>query len=311
MNVDDKGILLPALGGKDIALSSGSGVVGEKVVILNSRRKQICIPVTTPIVGDIIAITPTLGGKQIGIKAGAAVSATGIVLAGRYNWPDGGKCEIFRSIDYATTFTAVANFNNSGSIMQFAFNGTMMLAAIGSGVYGECGIIARSTNSGLTWTNVYNGVFPYNSDGMGGVAFGEGGIAIATGTAYDQTVCEIYRSTDNGATWTSVLEVESGITGNVCYFGRGIFVVGISTKVYRSIDNGLTWSLVLSAGGAGYDTIGTEILYLGSGDALLVRTWTDDPYPPRYCQMYKTTDYGLTWILKSYEAAWRMGLTKA
>lgn len=96
----------------------------------------------------------------------------------------------------------------------------------------------RSTNDGVSWTQVDANIRAYGS-----VLYAGGGV---WGVAV-QNANTIYRSTDNGVTWGAVAAPRSsyGLASN----GAGTWVLGggsgqgVGTAFYaRSTDNGLTWS---------------------------------------------------------------------
>jgi photosystem II stability/assembly factor-like uncharacterized protein len=61
----------------------------------------------------------------------------------------------------------------------------------------------------------------------------------------------MFRTTNNGSTWTDLGQV--GNTGDVyaITFGNGTFIVTGASKALRSTDNGATWTLTVSPGGLG------------------------------------------------------------
>jgi hypothetical protein len=95
-----------------------------------------------------------------------------------------------------------------------------------------------SIDNGSTWNPSYNGAFFYPSHNL---AFGNGTF-IGGSNIYDNYgYSEIYRSTDNGETWTSVPPIGywSGKT-----FGNGTFVIVGYDQIAYSTTDGLTWNSI-------------------------------------------------------------------
>jgi hypothetical protein len=125
------------------------------------------------------------------------------------------------------------------------------------------GDIARSTNDGVSWTNITNLA--------GGAGGGFHGVCLANASpAYGVCLASsngtVYRSTDNGLTWISVLSTGTTV-GGFCDYGAGsvgiwstappVGFATIATNVWSSQDFGAT----IYAGaiyGSGWNGVGTE-----------------------------------------------------
>jgi photosystem II stability/assembly factor-like uncharacterized protein len=99
-----------------------------------------------------------------------------------------------------------------------------------------------SVDNGSTWNTSYNGTFFYPFHNL---AFGNGTFIGGSNVYNNYGYSEIYRSTDNGQTWTSVPPVGywSGKT-----FGNGTFVIVGENQTAYSTDNGENWSTVSLTG---------------------------------------------------------------
>jgi photosystem II stability/assembly factor-like uncharacterized protein len=148
--------------------------------------------------------------------------------------------------------------------------------------------ILRSTNDGATWSFV-TPTLPVsktmNDYEFRGVSFaGATGIAAAISQGFSLVV----RTTDGGATWTSVLEPDRAIYG-VLMLPSGIaFAYGEPGRIYRSTDGGASWTQVLAGGNAL-----TSMSFVDANVGLAGGT----------SGLYRTTDAGATWTLVTTDTA--------
>jgi photosystem II stability/assembly factor-like uncharacterized protein len=112
------------------------------------------------------------------------------------------------------------------SISSLAASGTNIYAGtLGEGIY-------LSTNNGLNWTSVNNGL-----TGLSVYSLAVSGSNIFAGTNNSG----VFRSTNNGLNWTSA---NTGIIGNIYTFavsGSDIYAGG-NGGVYLSVNNGGSWT---------------------------------------------------------------------
>ena len=140
------------------------------------------------------------------------------------------------------------------------------------------GKILRSTDYGLTWTNI----------GQLGVAESVLGLTYLDGVAVAGTSPggKIYRSVDYGETWTDKgqLGAEEYVNALIS-FGEDIVLAGTSPggKIYRSVDNGLTWA---DKGQLGAETSIYSLAHVSS--VVLAGTSPGG-------KIFRSIDYGLTW----------------
>lgn len=144
----------------------------------------------------------------------------------------------------------------------------------------QSGNIMRSTDYGVTWTQVYqNGVSVY------GFASPAAGVVVACGGNGGW----IARSVDYGVTWTVLTATGNDSNMNVVDCGGGVMLLSHNkasssgTEIYKSTDYGLTWVLKQSFA----DTLITSLAYLGGGYAVFGTYNTG--------LVYRSTDYGNTW----------------
>jgi len=159
----------------------------------------------------------------------------------------GGK--IARSTDDGETWgSLITDPFGSSNIDTIAFgNNTFVACATG-------GKIARSTDDGVSWGSLITNPFNINTNAtIGGVAFGNNVFVAVSGDPFESDVnAQIIRSTDNGATWGSLITNPFGFTtieGAGVAFGNGAFVAAArSGKIARSTDDGVTWGSLISNG---------------------------------------------------------------
>lgn len=134
----------------------------------------------------------------------------------------------------------------------------------------------RSTNQGISWTQVTT--CPLDSTAVS--------IAVsATGEIYMGTVgSKVYRSSDDGATWTILYPNASYIRG-ILISPNGSVFLGANNGVFRSTDNGTTWIRILNP--AGLTITNTAIVYASwSANGWIGKstdngnTWSQIPAPP-------------------------------
>lgn len=153
-----------------------------------------------------------------------------------------------------------------------------ILAALKTG-YSTTPGIARSINSGSSWTRTYT----YGSN-IVGVCNTPSGIY---GISYNG---HLIKSTDDGENWSDLGLIDAGATQctDIGYIGNNTLVVGngaASTSAYISTNMGSSWSALVSSPYRIY-----KVLDMGGGKALVLGSnGTSSGYE------YKTTNYGGSW----------------
>jgi photosystem II stability/assembly factor-like uncharacterized protein len=128
------------------------------------------------------------------------------------------------------------------------------------------------------------------------------------GVKYDNGVSgyinKLYKSTDQGASWTTV--PTSGLTnlGNVLSLkiignkmilsGQDVVTTNVNIgKIFTSIDNGTNWSLSMT----GYDQTytPTDFVSTGNGDLFVSAVKYDAGLNSYINKLYKSTDQGSSW----------------
>lgn len=176
---------------------------------------------------------------------------------------------IFRSLDNGTTWTAVNTGLGNRDIRSLAVSGSTLFAGT------NIGGLFRSLDSGTTWTAVnvvnsgFSNLFVFS-------------LLVNGSTLFAGTNGGVFRSTNNGATWTAI---NTGLTDRAVYTltvnGAALFV-GTNSGVSRSVDNGTTWMAVNTG------LQNQPVISLGvSGTALFAGTLGSG--------VYRSTDNGTTW----------------
>lgn len=144
----------------------------------------------------------------------------------------GTEAGVFRSIDGGTTWTTHTNEIATIDVQSLLQSANGLFAGTnGSGMY-------RSTNGGVDWSAIGIPIATVNT-------FVSNGAYLFAGTDYG-----VYRSNDDGATWTSA---SSGIPANSSLYPVNVMAVkdtflfaGTLNGIFRSTDNGTSWSEYIS-----------------------------------------------------------------
>jgi photosystem II stability/assembly factor-like uncharacterized protein len=214
--------------------------------------------------------TPIQSGLPTGYNVNTlATTAAGTVLAGTMNG-------IYRSTNFGGTWTQVFNL----FAFAFAQNGSTLYAGTSNGVYRSnndgaswtpintglnftwvysmaaipdgagvtlfagAGRVLRSTDEGATWTIVDNGLTSLNVRALATAPNSGGGTDLYAGTGDG-----VFRTNDNGGTWTNVSFIYSQVQA-LEVTPTGAILAGTEADVYRSTDGGDTWTDTNSESGA-------------------------------------------------------------
>jgi photosystem II stability/assembly factor-like uncharacterized protein len=214
---------------------------------------------------------PTSGGTVMSFASIDSMDRT-IVLAGM------GGAGVYRSTDNGTTWNAA----NTGLGVPIAINALMSVTdstgavKVFAGANGPNGGIFVSTNNGLTWATSNAGIagnYVYSLATMGTAFF--------AGTNQGT----VYRSVDNGKTWT---KASTGITSgdivrSLVAVGSTLYATTDGQGVYRTTNNGSTWSAIMTGH---TDAFGAALTLNNAGTTLLSGTRTG---------IFRTTDGGTNW----------------
>jgi photosystem II stability/assembly factor-like uncharacterized protein len=150
---------------------------------------------------------------NIGAAMSVAVSAQGMIYASVYNKG------IYRSLDSGGTWSQIAPYTDGVWSVALRNNGEIVAGLWSRGVF-------RSTDHGSTWTETVSNRL--HAD-------------VRAVNSLDEIIIEaegkLLRTTDNGAEWieTSVGGTAVAVSGDTVYAAKG-------SSIFRSVDNGETWS---------------------------------------------------------------------
>jgi photosystem II stability/assembly factor-like uncharacterized protein len=182
---------------------------------------------------------------------------------------------VFRSTDNGASWAPSGLLQTD--IMALQSFGGAVFAATNHGV-------RRSTDGGVTWTEVNNGLPKLDDKYKPAISF-----AIVGSTLFTGTQDGIYKTTNNGADWTissNGLPNKSGTTtpvpvGSLLVNGATLFA-GTTEGVYRSTDSGATWSAAKDGLGLGRVTS-----FAANGSTILCSLFGGG--------VYRSVNNGTTW----------------
>jgi uncharacterized delta-60 repeat protein len=236
-----------------------------------------------------------------------------VLMGGSDNF--GLKNDTWRSTDNGVTWTRVnasagwsARFWHTSVIMP---DGGIMLMG-GSDSFGLKNDTWRSTDNGATWTRVNASSGWSARESPSSVAMPDGSIVLMGGwnSSYVIYKNDVWRSTDNGATWTQVnasagWSARFGHTSVVMPDGSIVLMGGSDggwkNDVWRSTDYGATWTRVNASSGwsgrVSHSSVAMpdgSIVLMGGNSAINI--FKND--------MWRSTDNGITWIQVSAFSGW-------
>jgi len=189
---------------------------------------------------------------------------------------------VFLTTDKGATWTNV----NSGlqyGVSAFAFSGSNIFAGTDGGVF-------RSSNNGASWDSVNTGLAfrSVHALAVASSAGGAGGTDLFAGTGEgdptDMIWGGIYRSTDNGMTWTEISPTPTHTyVHSIALIGSNLFI-GTVHGVFLSTNNGLSWTTADS--GFSWQPFPIVDLLVASGTNL---------FADMSSELYFSSDNGTSW----------------
>lgn len=132
---------------------------------------------------------------------------------------------VMKSTDDGASWAGMGGGGDSYSVFHTAA-GTVLSGTYNSG-------INRTTDGGTTWTNSGTALF-------GNITIGRF-IQLDNGTIYTHTLGGIFRSTDDGASWSAVTGTPVGTQYRTLTSAGGTIFLGTSGGLFRSVDGAATW----------------------------------------------------------------------
>ncbi len=219
-----------------------------------------------------------------------------------YAGTDGGG--VWKTTNSGATWTPLTDRQPSLGIASLAIdpsNSSVIYAGTGGSAGYAAGIL-KSTDAGATWTQI-TGPFLSYDNGLDGPAIA----AIAVAPANSQILLAglaygaIFRSTDGGATWQSVLSgIQLASRAEVVFDPSNptIAYAAVSGKgVYKSTDTGQTWSLANGNGAASLPaaTLGAIDIAIAPSASGTIYAALKKSADNLLQGFYKSTDGGVTW----------------
>ncbi len=188
------------------------------------------------VTASITGVVPT------GICAIQAVNPNVIYAAGRVGSPP----IIMKSIDGGNNWVGTDLSSQCKMILDVYFHSPdtgYVFAGSNANIAISNASILRTTDGGVSWTNVYTSARPYEI--MWKAWFPSHETGYATIQSYDSGSSQRYvaKTTDGGISWLELPLVNTGIRGfGVGFVNDTVGWVGGETIGYQTTDGGLTWS---------------------------------------------------------------------
>lgn len=217
--------------------------------------------------------------NMVSMFAYSRLGTGSVALSGSY---PGGK--IFRSVDYGHTWSLVLDTPYS-YVYDFCHLGKGIVLATAGNTSGSSAPIYRSINDGATWSS-YSSIPEMISTAI--IYIGNSVVICGSGDVVGQTTNpeHIYRSTNNGQTFTAVYTGSSySLIRDIVNLGKGVILASDDKgQIFRSVDRGLNWSVAYNTS----SQIGFTFASSGNGKVLLGTSGG---------KIFRSLDYGATWEL--------------
>lgn len=210
---------------------------------------------------------------------------------------------IYRTTDSGATWTQVQN-SASFKDMEFKPGDPNTMYAVGSSLY-------KSTNNGATWTQITSGLPTTGVERMSlaVTAANSAYVYILAGRSSDQGLLGVYRSTDSGATFSTVKGPTSpnllgwnssgGDSGGQAFYDLTIaasptnantVIVG-GVNLWKSTDGGTSWAIIGQWSGSG-----APYVHADQHDIVFLPGSSTTFFCANDGGLYKTTNTGSTWV---------------
>ncbi|MCC6837262.1 MAG: T9SS type A sorting domain-containing protein [Bacteroidia bacterium] len=150
---------------------------------------------------------------------------------------------LFTSTDNGSSWTSLPGKSGLVSVQSSSVykNGSVLIYGTNSGSASTY----YSTNGGSTWSTSQ---FNYGSGLQQGFEAAQYDIVELNGDLYFASLNDLFKSTDQGATWsvvTTAPNISNGTVTSLCAINGGLLLTIYGGGVHRSLDGGNTWTMVL------------------------------------------------------------------
>ncbi len=214
--------------------------------------------------------------------------------------------KLYKSTNQGASWSEVntTGLEDLGNVHSLTFSGNKMLLAGAHIISGNGAKIFVSENCGATWTLSMTG-FDQSYGPMDFVTASNGDVYI-NGVKFDSGlggfINKLYKSTNQGASWTEVST--SGLTdlGNVhsltisedkMLLSGSHFISGNGAKIFVSEDYGATWSLSMIGFDQSYGPM--DFVTASNGDVYVNGVKWDSGMTAYINKLYKSTNQGASW----------------
>lgn len=195
-------------------------------------------------------------------------------------WANG----IYRSVDHGASWSFSGLGGKRVSCLAVSDNGDIY----GISITQNFSYIHRSTDNGLTWTDVFTGSFPLNYAGGGAIVFPSDGsvtaaISITVGPLIGNVAIFVFRSTNGGDSFFQTQRIDAGFARGMLIIPDGRIFLGTSTAgVQQSGNNGNSFTTLST-----FPSIFIKTILKGEGNFIYV----SDAFG-----LNRSSDNGATWI---------------
>jgi hypothetical protein len=291
--------------------------VGSNDIVVFRRSSTTTLEVYTTrnlgVTWSLYATVPNFfsNNTEDTMKGALYIPSEGVVVIARSFLPNGvAQCRLFESRDLVTwtarhpSLCAQGNsaLDLNGWLTPPMLQGNTMVIVGTNAQTPAQTIVFRSTDRGKTWTEITGTAMPAQVRRVAGqrLASPSAGIWITTVVRDGDSRALLYRSADDGLTWSQVLD--TGVT--VPSSGGAVPVVACLTatrclastpapsgsigQIWASDDAGVTWT---SVGGIGTCCYG----FVNFGNGAVAGLGLFEGTPPSNNGWIHSTDYGATW----------------
>ncbi len=258
-------------------------------------------------------LIPSAGWSARYAHSSAVLPDGSIVLMGGLDG-SGFKNDVWRSTDNGATWTqmnvsaewSARSWHNSVAMQD----GSIVLMG-GWDSSGFKNDVWRSTDNGATWTEMTDNAGWSARHAHSSVVMPDGSIVLMGGNDdNDGSKNDVWRSTDNGATWTQMTSNAGWserwhhssvgmMDGSIVLMGGRDYFVSMN-DVWRSTDNGATWTQMNASAGWSARYAHSSVV-MPDGSIVLMGGADIDGGKN---DVWRSTDNGVTWMLINASAEW-------